>query len=43
LVATGALKMPEEAMDWDRFFLAPAGNVSKNLAVEAARESREDR
>ena len=43
LVASGALKMPEEAMDWDGFFLAPAGNVSQELAVEAALESRGDR
>jgi prevent-host-death family protein len=43
LIATGALKLPEEAMDWDRFFLAPSGNVSKKLAVEAARESHGDR
>ncbi len=43
LVASGALKMPEEAMDWDQFFLAPAGNVSHEHAVEAALESRGDR
>lgn len=43
LIATGTLKLPEEAMDWDRFFLAPSGNVSKKLAVEAARESHGDR
>ncbi len=43
LVASGALKMPEEAMDWERFFHSPAGNVSKDLAVEAALESRGDR
>ncbi len=43
LVASGGLKMPEEAMDWDQFFRAPAGNVSKDLAVEAALESRGDR
>ncbi len=42
LVASGALKMPEETMDWDGFFLAPAGNVSQELAVEAALESRGD-
>ena len=43
LVASGALKMPEEEMDWDQFFLAPSGNVSKELAVEVAIESRGDR
>ena len=43
LVASGALKMPEEALDWDGFFLAPAGNVFQEIAVEAALESRGDR
>ena len=43
LVASGALKMPEEEMDWNQFFLAPAANVSSEVAVEAAIESRGDR
>ncbi len=43
LVASGVLKMPEKAMNWDRFFLEPAGNVSQELAVEAALENRGDR
>ena len=43
LVASGALKMPEEEMDWNQFFLAPAGNLSRDTAVEAAIESRGDR
>lgn len=43
LVASGALKMPEEAMDWNEFFLALAGNVSRELAVEVAIDSRGDR
>ena len=43
LVASGALKMPEETLDWDGFFLAPAGNVSREIAAEAAYESRGDR
>lgn len=43
LIAAGALKMPEEKMDWNRFFLAPAGDVSREVAVEAALESRGDR
>ncbi len=43
LVASGALKMPEEAMDWDRFFLVPAGDVSREVALQAALESRGDR
>lgn len=43
LVATGALKMPEETIDWDQFFLPPVGNVSQEVAIEAALESRGDR
>lgn len=43
LVAAGALKMPEEEMDWDQFFQAHAGEVSREIAVEVAIESRGDR
>jgi prevent-host-death family protein len=43
LVASGALKMPEEEMDWTHFFLTPAGNVSQETAAEAAIDSRGDR
>ena len=43
LVASGALKMPEEEMDWNQFFLAPAGDVSREIAVKVAVESRGDR
>jgi prevent-host-death family protein len=43
LIASGALKMPEEEMDWNQFFLAPAGNVSRETAVETVIESRGDR
>jgi len=43
LIATGALKMPEEEMDWGQFFLAPAGNVSREIAVGVAIDSRGDR
>ena len=43
LVASGAMKMPEEEMNWDEFFRLPAGNVPHQLAVEAAIESRGDR
>ena len=42
LVASGALKMPEEAMDWKQFFSGPAGNVPREIAVEIAIESRGD-
>lgn len=43
LVASGGLRMPEEEMDWDEFFLAPAGNVPTEIAVDAAIASRGDR
>ncbi len=42
LVASGALKMPAEEMDWEQFFRAPAGNVSQEIAVAAALDSRGD-
>ena len=40
LVASGALKMPEEQMDWDQFFLTPAGNVAQQIAVDIAIDGR---
>jgi prevent-host-death family protein len=43
LVASGALKMPEQEMDWNEFFHSPAGDVSQEITVEAAIESRGDR
>ncbi len=43
LVAAGGLKMPEEEMDWDQFFLTHEGNIPQELAVEVAIESRGDR
>jgi len=43
LIATGALKMPEEEMDWGQFFLAPAGNVSREIAVGGAIDRRGER
>jgi len=45
LVARGAMKMPEEEMDWDRFFLGDddRGNVLREVAVKAAIDSRGDR
>lgn len=42
LVASGTLRMPEEAMDWIGFFHAPAGDVAREIAVQAAVESRGD-
>jgi prevent-host-death family protein len=43
LVASGAMKLPEQEMDWDAFFARPKGNVSRKAAVEAAIESRGER
>ena len=43
LVASGAIKMPEEEMDWDGFFQSPAGHVSREIAVQAVVDSRGDR
>ncbi len=43
LIASGAMKMPEEEMDWNQFFLTPAGQVSRETAVEIAIDSRGDR
>ena len=43
LVASGALRMPEEEMDWEQFFLSPAGNVSQEIAVDVAIDGRGDR
>ena len=42
LVASGALKMPEEVMDWKNFFQARAGDVSQEIAILATLESRGD-
>ena len=43
LVAAGVLKMPEKEVDWDAFFQLPAGNVSTEVAVQAAVKGRGDR
>jgi len=43
LVAEGKMKLPEQKMDWDEFFRLPAGNVSREAALKAVRESRGDR
>ena len=43
LVASGAVKMPEEEMDWNQFFLSPAGHVPEKIAVDVAISSRGDR
>ncbi len=43
LVASGAMKMPEQEMDWARFFEERAGSVSHEAAVQASIDSRGDR
>lgn len=43
LVASGAMKLPQEEMDWKLFFSRPKGNVSRKVAVDAAIESRGER
>ncbi|MGA7524840.1 MAG: type II toxin-antitoxin system prevent-host-death family antitoxin [Acidobacteriaceae bacterium] len=43
LVAQGKMKLPEKEMDWDAFFSIPTGQVSREVAVRAAIESRGDR
>jgi hypothetical protein len=43
LVASGAMKVPEEEMDWELFFGERTGNVSHEAAVQAAIDSRGDR
>jgi prevent-host-death family protein len=43
LVASGAMKLPEQAMDWDAFFALPKANVSREVAIKALIESRGDR
>jgi prevent-host-death family protein len=43
LVASGAMKMPEEEMDWELFFGERTGSVSHEAAVQAAIDSRGDR
>jgi hypothetical protein len=40
LVASGAMTLPLEEMDWDAFFAEPVGNVSHDIAVQAAIEGR---
>lgn len=45
LVASGAMKMPEQEMDWDAFFGddGARGTVSRDTSVKAAIEGRGDR
>jgi prevent-host-death family protein len=43
LVASGAMKLPEQEMDWEAFWALPKSKVSHRAAVKAALESRGDR
>jgi len=43
LVASGALKLPEQEMDWEAFWAMPRANVSHDAAVQAVIDSRGDR
>ena len=43
LVASGAMKLPEQEMDWKTFWSIPKSKVSHRAAVKAALESRGDR
>ena len=43
LVASGAMKMPEQDMDWKVFFGDRTGSVSHEVAVQTAIDSRGDR
>jgi prevent-host-death family protein len=43
LVASGAMRLPEREMDWEKFWALPKAKVSHRAAVEAAIESRGDR
>lgn len=43
LIATGQLRPAKEKMDWDAFWGLPAGDVSREAAVEAAAWSKGER
>ena len=42
LVASGAMKLPERAIDWQEFWSLPAGDVSRDVAVQAVHDEREE-
>jgi hypothetical protein len=42
LVASGAMKIPEQPMNWEEFWALPAGRVPRDLAVNAVLEEREE-
>lgn len=43
LVASGAMTLPQEEMDWDAFFATPTGMVPHEIAVQAVLDDREGR
>lgn len=43
LVASGAMTLPEQEMDWEAFWSMPRANVPHDVAVQAAIEGRGDR
>ena len=43
LVASGAMTLPEQEMDWDLFWSRPKANVPHDVAVQAAIDGRGDR
>jgi len=40
LVASGAMKLPQQEMDWDAFWALPKVKVSRKAALKALKESR---
>ena len=42
LVASGAMTMPTEEMDWNQFFSSQADTVSRETALQAVLDSRGD-
>ncbi|MGP8252256.1 MAG: type II toxin-antitoxin system Phd/YefM family antitoxin [Terracidiphilus sp.] len=43
LVATGQMNLEEQPVDWKAFWKLPGGNVSHDVAVRAAIDSKGDR
>ena len=43
LVVSGAMRMPEQDMDWIKFFEKPTGTISYETALQAVCDSRGDR
>ena len=43
MVSSGAMKLPEQEMDWEAFWALPKAKISHRRAVQAALESRGDR